>query len=372
MARGRQQSQVTMLAIVNLEERVPADHPLRTIKRLADAALAELSPLFDEMYARDGRPSIPPERLLKANLLIALFSVRSERAFCEELDYQLLFRWFLDMDLMEPSFVATTFSKNRQRLLAHQVAERFFAAVVGQAEGQGLLSDEHFTVDGTLIEAAASLKSFRPTDGPESRDAVDDAGNPTVNFRGERRTNATHASTTDPEARLAKKGRGKEAKLAYTGHALMENRHGLLVGFQVSAATGTAERDAVPVLLDAAAERGFHPRTLGADKGYDTRACVAAQRQRGVTPHVAQNETATHPSAIDGRTTRHAGYGVSQRIRKRVEEIFGWMKTVGGLRRTRYRGLERTQMSGYLVATAYNLVRMSRLLTLQTYSEAAT
>lgn len=362
MARGRQQSQVTMLAFVNLEERVPVDHPLRTIKRLADAALADRSPLFDAMYAREGRPSIPPERLLKANLLIALYSVRSERAFCEELDYHLLFRWFLDMDLLEPSFVATTFSKNRQRLLEHAVAERFFAAVVGQAAGQGLLSDEHFTVDGTLIEAAASLKSFRPLNGPVAAGPVDDPGNPTVDFRGERRSNATHASTTDPEARLAKKGSGKEAKLAYTGHALMENRHGLLVDFQVSTATGTAERDAVPVLLDAAEERGFHPRTLGADKGYDTRACVAAQRQRGVTPHVAQNDTARHPSAIDGRTTRHAGYGVSQRIRKRVEEVFGWMKTVGGFRRTRYRGLERTQMSGYLVATAYNLVRMSRLM----------
>ena len=372
MARGRQQSQVTMLAFVNLDERVPMDHPLRTIKRLADAALADLSPLFDAMYAQEGRPSIPPERLLKANLLIALYSVRSERAFCEELDYHLLFRWFLDMDLLEPSFVATTFSKNRQRLLEHAVAERFFAAVVGQAAGQGLLSDEHFTVDGTLIEAAASLKSFRPLGQGAAAGPVDDPGNPTVDFRGEQRSNATHASTTDPEARLAKKGRGKEAKLAYAGHALMENRHGLLVDFQVSTATGTAERDAVPVLLDAAEKRGFHPRTLGADKGYDTRACVAAQRQRGVTPHVAQNDTARHPSAIDGRTTRHAGYGVSQRIRKRVEEVFGWMKTVGGFRRTRYRGLERTQMSGYLVATAYNLVRMSRLMISGTYAGAVT
>lgn len=307
MARGRQHSQVTMLAFVNLEERVPVDHPLRAIKRLADAALADRSPLFDAMYARDCRPSIPPERLLKANLLIALFSVRSERAFCEELDYHLLFRWFLDMDLLEPGFVATTFSKNRQRLLQHAVAERFFAAVVGQAAGQGLLSDERFTVDGTLIEAAASLKSFRPTNAPVAPGPVDDAGNPTVDFRGERRSNATHASTTDPEARLAKKGRGKEAKLAYAGHALMENRHGLLVAFVVTTPTGTAERDAVPVLLDAAEQRGFHPRTLGADKGYDIRACVAAQRQHGVTPHVALNETATHPSAIDGRTTRHVG-----------------------------------------------------------------
>ena len=352
-----------MLAFIDLEERVPVDHPLRTIKHLADAALAELSPLFDQMYAEIGRPSLPPERLLKASLLIALFSVRSERAFCADLDYNLLYRWFLDMNLMEPSFAPTTFSKNRQRVLDHDVGRCFFEAVVGQADDHGLLSDEHFTVDGTLIEAAASLKSFRPTDGPVPTAPLNDPGNPTVNFRGERRSNATHASTTDPEARLAKKGAGKEAKLAYLGHALMENRHGLVVEFQITTATGTAERDATPVMLQTARARGFHPRTLGADKGYDTQGCVAAVRALGVTPHVAQNVTTRRRSAIDGRTTRHAGYAVSQRKRKRVEEIFGWMKTVGGFRRTRYRGLARTQLAGYLVATAYNLVRMSRLVT---------
>jgi transposase len=359
--RGRQDPQVSMLAFVDMETRVPLDHPLRTIKYMADEALAELSSLFDAMYAEDGRPSIPPERLLKASLLISLYSVRSEQAFCEQLDYNLLFRWFLGMNAVEPSFDRSTFSKNRERVLQHDVGCQFFDAVVRRADERGLLSDEHFTVDGTLIEAAASLKSFRPKDQPPSDEPPDDPGNPTVNFRGERRSNATHQSTTDPEARLAKKGKGKEAHLAYAGHALMENRNGLLVDFQVSQATGTAERDVVPQLIEEARERGFHPRTLGADKSYDTRDCVADLRQRNVTPHVAQN-TARRRSAIDRRTTRHAGYRMSQWIRTRIEEIFGWMKTVGGFRRTRYRGLQRTQLAGYLVATAYNLVRMARLV----------
>jgi transposase len=349
-----------MLAFVDLEERVPANHPLRVIKRFADRALTELSPTFDAMYRTGGRPSIPPERLLKASLLISLYSVRSERAFCEELDFQLLWRWFLDMSLMEPTFDQSTFSKNRGRLLQQQVALQFFDAVVRQADALGLLSDEHFTVDGTLVEAAASLKSFRPKDKPPS-EQPDDPGNPTINFRGEKRSNATHQSTTDPEARLAKKGRGFEAKLAYMGHALMENRHGLLVDFQLTHATGTAERDTVPQLLYDASLRGFHPRTLGADKAYDARECVATIREYQVTPHVAQN-TSRRRSAIDRRTTRQPGYAISQRIRKRVEEVFGWLKTVGGFRRTRYRGLARTQLAGYLVATAYNLVRMARLV----------
>lgn len=361
MARGRREAQVSMLAFIDLEERIPIDHPLRAIKRMADKALTDLSPLFDAMYAEDGRPSIPPERLLKASLLIALYSVRSERAFCEELDYQLLFRWFLDRHLIEPSFAPTTFSKNRERLREHDVAKSFFDAVLAQADDLDLISDTHFTVDGTLIEAAASLKSFRPRDAVPSTTPADDPGNPTVDFHGEKRSNATHASTTDPDARLAKKGAGKEARLAFTGHALMENRHGLLVDFQITQATGTAERDAVPVRLERAKKRGSRPRTLGADKGYDTKAWVADLRQRGVTPHVTQNVTNKRRSAIDGRTTRHAGYTVSQRKRKRVEEIFGWMKTVGGLRRTRYRGLAKTQMAGYLVGAAYNLVRMSKL-----------
>jgi transposase/sulfur relay (sulfurtransferase) complex TusBCD TusD component (DsrE family) len=358
--RGRRDPQVTMLAFIDLEARVPPDHPLRAIKALADRALAELSDVFDRMYAEVGRPSIPPERLLKASLLIALYSVRSERAFCEELDYHLLFRWFLDMDLVEPSFDATTFTKNRQRLLKHKAGQELFDEVIAAAHARGLLSDEHFTVDGTLIEAAASLKSFRPKDGEPPKTTDDDPGNPSVDFHGEKRSNATHRSTTDPEARLFKKGKGKEAKLSFMAHALMENRHGLVVDFQLSEATGTAERDMVPMLLDQARERRFRPRTLGADKNYDTRACVADMRARGVTPHVAQN-TSGRRSAIDGRTTRHPGYAASQKVRKRVEEIFGWIKTVGGFRRTRYRGLDKTGLAGYLVATAYNLVRLARL-----------
>ena len=359
--RGRHEPQVTMLAFIDLETRVPRDHPLRLIKAVADKALAALSPNLDRMYADVGRPSIPPERLLKSSILIALYSVRSERAFCEQLDYNLLFRWFLGMNLVEPSFDPTTFTKNRERLLKHRVGQALFDEVVLEADRKGLLSDEHFTVDGTLIEAAASLKSFKPRDGDPPQTTDDDPGNPSVDFHGERRSNATHQSTTDPEARLLRKGKGKEAKLVFMAHALMENRHGMLLDFQTTQATGTAERDTVPVLVDQAKERGFHPKTLGGDKGYDTRDCVADLRRRGVTPHVAQN-TNGRSSAIDCRTTRHPGYATSQRIRKRVEEIFGWMKTVGGFRRTRYKGLDRTGLAGYLVATAYNLVRMAKLL----------
>ena len=357
--RGRQEPQVTMLAFVDLEERVPADHPLRAIKALADEALTRLSPEFDQMYADVGRPSIPPERLLKASLLIGLFSVRSERAFCEELDYNLLFRWFLGMQLVERSFDATVFTKNRQRLLEHRVGQQLFDEVVLAADRRSLLSDEHFTVDGTLIEAASSLKSFKPREAAAPPDDGD-RGNPSVDFHGERRTNATHQSATDPEARLFRKGKGKEARLVFMAHALMENRNGLLVDFLVSEATGTAERDAVPVLLAGARERGFHPRTLGGDKGYDTRGCVGHAHPRGHPARGAKHERAlqryrwTHdpPSRVCVE---------SQRVRKRVEEIFGWMKTVGGFRRTRYRGLDRTGLAGYLVGTAYNLVRMARL-----------
>ena len=358
--RGRHDPQATMLAFVDLEERVPQDHPIRTIKIIVDDALERLSPEFDQMYSKVGRASVPPERLLKASLLIGLYSVRSERAFCEELEYNLLFRWFLDMNLMERSFDPTVFTKNRRRLLEHRIGQSLFDQVVVEADRHKLLSDEHFSVDGTLIEAAASIKSFRRRD-EEQQPPDDDPGNPSVDFRGERRSNETHQSSTDPQARLMRKGKGKEAKLAFMGHALMENGNGLLLDFVVSSATGTAERDAVPVMLDDARQRGFRPSTLAGDKGYDTRQCVKDMRDRGVTPHVAQR---VH-SAIDGRTTRHSGYGVSQKIRKQIEEIFGWMKTVGGFRRTRYRGVERTGLAGYFVATAYNLVRMANLLACQ-------
>jgi transposase len=354
-----------MLAFIDPESRIPTNHPLRTIKQLADAALAELSPQFDRLYAADGtgRPSIPPERLLKASLLMSLFSVRSERAFCEALDYDLRFRWFLDMDLVEPSFDHSTFTRNRDRLLDAHVSRQFFDEVVMQADGLDLLSDEHFTVDGTLIEAAASLKSFRPRDEPPT-DPGSSSGNPAnrwVDFHGEKRSNVTHQSRTDPDARLYKKGAGQAARLCYLGHAVMENRHGLLVDFLVTTASGTAECAVVPSVIDELRERRFHPETVGLDRGYDARDLVAKLRTRDITPHVAQN-TAGRRSAIDGRTTRHAGYGISQRIRMRVEEIFGWIKTVGGFRKTRHRGLEKVDFAGYLVGAAYNLVRLARMV----------
>jgi len=359
-----------MLAFIDPESRIPANHPLRTIKQFADAALAELSPQFDRLYAADGkgRPSIPPERLLKASLLMSLFSVRSERAFCEALDYDLRFRWFLDMDMVEPSFDHSTFTRNRERLLDAHVSRKFFDEVVMQADQLHLLSDEHFTVDGTLIEAAASLKSFRPKDEPPAEGGGGSGGNPAnrwVDFHGEKRSNTTHQSRTDPDARLYKKGAGQAARLCYVGHAVMENRHGLLVDFLVTTASGTAECAVLPSVMDELRERRFHPETVGLDKGYDTRDLVARLRARRITPHVAQN-TAGRRSAIDGRTTRHAGYGISQRIRMKVEEIFGWMKTVGGFRKTRYRGLAKVDFAGYLVGAAYNLVRLARMLVIRT------
>jgi len=357
--RGEERRQRAMLMIMEVGDRVPREHPLRRVKELADAALTQLSPVFDEMYSLMGRPSIPPERLLKASLLMALYTVRSERMFCEQLDYNLLFRWFLAMDVAEPSFDHSTFSRNRARLLEHDVAREFFTRVVAQARSLQLLSDEHFTVDGTLVEAWASLKSFKPRhQGPTQ--PPDDPGNPTVNFHGERRSNATHQSTTDPEAKLAKKGAGKEAKLCYSANALMENRNGLLIEFALEPADGYAERKSARAMLETELP-GSRRITLGADKGYDTAEFVASCRTLKVTPHIARNESRAGGSALDCRTARHAGYAVSQRVRKRVEEIFGWMKTVGGLRRTRYRGLHRTQLHAYLVAAAYNLLRIARL-----------
>jgi IS5 family transposase len=302
---------------------------------------------------------VPPERLLKASLLMALYTVRSERMFCEQLGYNLLFRWFLDMDMAEAPFDASTFSKNRARLMKHDVAAQFFVQVVAQAKSARLMSDEHFTVDGTLIEAWASMKSFKKKDGP-APPSDDDPSNPTVDFRGEKRSNDTHASTTDPDAKLMRKGAGKEAKLCFSAHSLMENRNGLLVGLRVDEANGHAERRNALQLIDDT-KLSNRRTTLGADKGYDTRDFIASCRERNVTPHVAQNQSGRR-SAIDERTTRSDGYAISQRVRKRVEEIFGWMKTVGGFRKTRYRGLERTRFAGYLVGCAYNLMRMGRLL----------
>jgi transposase len=344
-----------MLMLGSLDERIAVDHPIRRIKVLADRALASLSEVFESMYAASGRPSVPPERLLKAQLLIALFSVRSDRQFCEQLDYNLLFRWFLDMEMEEPSFDASTFSRNRGRLIHHEVAEHFLAAIVADARKSQLLSSEHFSVDGTLIESWASLKSFRPKDGPPGGDA-----NSWGNFKGEKRSNDTHTSVTDPQARLARRGAGREAKLAYSTHGLMENRNGLLIDLVVSTADGFAERREGAKLIATIA--GSRRKTVGADKGYDARDFVAACRQAGITPHVASN---VHPgrlcSAIDGRTARHRGYRTSQIVRRRIEQIFGWLKTVGGLKRSRVKGLAKTQLAARLAVAAYDLLRIARL-----------
>lgn len=347
-----------MFSLSGPEDRVPADHPLREVKRLADEALKQLSPVFDGMYSARGRHSIPPERLLKATLLIALHSVRSERLFCEQLDYNLLFRWFLDMGLEEKSFDHSTFSFNRERLLKHDVAKQFLGAVVSQAKELGLVSKEHFSADGTLIEAWASLKSFRPK-GEEKKDEdpPDDPGNPTVDFHGEKRSNATHESTTDPEAKLARKSNGQTAKLSYSLNGLMENRNGLVVGLMLEQASGVAERESALDMLYAVG--GSQRITLGADKGYDTKDFVEQCRMMKVTPHVARKKH----SAIDARTTSPPGYAESQKKRKRIEEVWGWMKTVGGLRKSRFIGKARTQMAAFFAAAAYNLCRMSKLRT---------
>lgn len=365
MARGRESGQRSMLALVDVEERIPANHPLRRIKLIAERVLATMGDTFDGMYAEGGLPSIPPERLLKSGLLMALYSSRSERAFCEELNYNLLYRWFLEMDMIEPGFDASTFSKNRERLLEHDVARIFFDGVVVEANRHDLISNEHFSVDGTMIEAAASMKSFRRRDG-EPLPPPDDPGNPSVSFRNERRSNETHASTTDPEARLYKKGDGQASRLVFLGHTLMDNRHGLLVDVQVTAATGTAERDAALAMLDRVLVRGGQPMSVGADKAYDTRGFVQALQEREIRPHLAQHAYTTErmrrTSAVPAEIAASAAYATSQRKRKLIEEGFGWMKTIGGLRRTRYRGIARTRLAAYATATAYNLLRLSRLV----------
>jgi transposase len=351
--RGKQEQQITMLSILTPDQLVPQDHPIRRIKPIVDQALKELSPTFNRMYADLGRPSIPPEHLLKASLLIALYSIRSERQFCERLQYDLLFKWFLDLNIMDPAFDASSFTKNKERLLEHQVAREFLTAVVTEARRRKLLSADHFTVDGTLLEAWASLKSIHPKDGGEPRQPGD--RNPDVDFRGKPRTNDTHQSSTDPEARLSRKGTGKEAKLCFAGHVLMENRTGLVVDVTVTAATGTAERDtALDMIKKVSGPRRI---TVGADKGYDTRDFVTVWREMNVTPHVARRKW----SIVDERTTRHEGYRLSQRIRKRIEEIWGWVKTVGGGSKLRYKGMERNQLWAELTAAAYNLVRMAKL-----------
>jgi transposase len=345
-----------MFSYFSPESRVPENHPLRPIKAQADAVLGSMTAEFDRLYAETGRPSIPPERLLKASLLIALYSVRSDRVFCEMLDYNILFRWFLDMSLEQKGLDQSNFSRLRERLVEQDTAKRFFDAVVRSAREANLLSDEHFTVDGTLIEAWASLKSFKPKDGPPSSG---DSSGGMVDFRGERRSNDTHESSTDEQARLLRKGKGKEAKLCYGGHALMENRNGLCVDLQVRSALQT-ETEAAKEMLSRQARKHVRPTTLGADKGYHSKDFVAHLRNKKIAPHIAQIEGRNTPG-LDSRTTRHAGYAISQRKRKRVEEIFGWMKAYGGLRRTLARGLARVQLHAYLVGAAYNLLRISRL-----------
>ncbi len=357
--RGDDRETGYVFSYLSPEERVPADHPLRVIRRLTDAIFDRLSPRFDRLYSTIGRPSIPPEKLLRALLLQGLYTVRSERLLMEQLQYNLLFRWFVGLSMDDPVWDATTFTKNRDRLLEGEIAAAFFAEVLAEAKTAGLVSDEHFTVDGTLLEAWASQKSFRRRDTPP--DTPDDPGNPTVNFRGDARKNDTHQSTTDPDARLYKKSSGSEAKLAYLGHLLMENRHGLIVDALVTPATGTAERDAGLLMLGELPDGGRV--TVGGDKNYDTRDFVHTSREMGVTPHVAQYpETARRGSAIDGRTTRHAGYDVSQRKRKLVEQAFGWMKTVGVLRKLHHRGGPLVEWVFTFHAATYNLVRLRTLL----------
>jgi transposase len=354
--RGADEQPGSMFSYVSLEERVPQDHPLRAIRRITDRALERLSPRFGTLYVHFGRPSIPPEKLLRALLLQALYTIRSERQLMEQLDYNLLFRWFVGLGMDDAVWVPTTFTKNRDRLLDGDIAQAFFEAVLIHADTARLLSDEHFTVDGTLLEAWASQKSFRPRD---EEPPTGGGGNPTVNFHGQRRTNVTHQSATDPDARLYKKAQGREARLGYLGHVLMEHRSGLIVRTHVTPADGYGERDAALVMVEQ--RPGRHRITVAADKGYDTRDLVAGLRAMGATPHIAQHTTKRR-SAIDARTTRHPGYAVSQQKRKLVEQGFGWMKTIGGLRKLRHRGGPLVDWIFTFTAAAYNIVRMRRLL----------
>jgi transposase len=353
--RGRVDPQGHMFSYFSPESRVPADHPLRSIKAHTDRVLKELSGELEALYASAGRPSIPPEQLLKGQLLMALYSVRSDRQFCQMLDYNILFRWFLDMSLDDIGLDQSNFSRLRERLVKEDLAQRFFDAIVKVAREEDLLSSEHLTVDGTLIEAWAGAKSYKPKDGPPP--PSDGRGG--VDFRGTPRTNDTHASTTDPEAKSARRGKGKEAKLCFGGHALMENRNGLCVDIRVSSALET-ETAAAVALVKRQLHKRLKPSSLGADKGYHSTAFVNFLRHKAIRPHIAQIDGRS-TAGLDVRTTRHASYWVSQKKRKRVEEIFGWMKAYGGLRRTRFRGLARVQLHAYLVGAAYNLLRLSRL-----------
>jgi transposase len=360
--RGDEERQESIVLFASLEDRIPCDHPLREIRRIVDRALKDLSPLFDGLYHERGRESIPPEYLLRAQLIQHLYAIPSERRLCEQLEYNLLLRWFVGLPLSEPVWHPTSFTKNRDRVLTSAVAEAFFAAVRAQASAGKLLSREHFSCDGTLIEAAASLKSFRPRGEEDHEDSSPGAPpgsrNPDVDFRGQRRSNDTHRSTTDPDARLAKI-KGKEAKLSYRGHLLTENRHGLIVDCTLTPATGKAEPEAALLLLARERERQRGKLTVGADRGYNTRGFVAGARHLDVTPHVARKR---RYSAIDARTTSWPGYDLSQRRRKVIEEAFGWMKTTGPLGKLLHRGLAKVTAIFTFACAAYNLVRLRRLL----------
>ena len=360
--RGDDQPQTALFSYVSIEDRIPADHPLRTIQALVNPILAALSPRFQAMYSTMGRPSIPPERLLRALLLQILFTIRSERQLMEQLNYNLLFRWFVGLTPDDAVWVPTVFTKNRDRLLAGNIADAFLQEVLKAAEARGLLSHEHFTVDGTLLEAWASQKSFRPKDDPTPPPSDGDPKNPTVNFRGEKRSNTTHASVTDPDARLARKSSGTTSTLSHLGSVLLDNRHGLIVATDVRPPGYEAERDAAVEMLTILEPRARR-RTVGADKGYDTADFVAGARECNTTPHVAQNIHARRAeSAIDDRTTRHAGYVVSQVKRKLVEEGFGWGKTIGGLRKLHHRGREKVGWIFSFTNAAYDLVRIRTLI----------
>jgi len=356
--RGKDEQQLDVFSYISPEQRVPQDHPLRPLRVMTDEALGELQPRFNKLYAKTGRPSIAPERLLRALLLQALYSVRSERMLMEQLNYNLLFRWFVGLNMDDSVWDVTVFSKNRERLLAGDIAEAFFQAVLQQARERNVLSDEHFTVDGTLLEAWASVKSYQRKDAKNGV-RPNDPGNATVDFHGEKRSNETHPSKTDPDAKMARKGKGKEAKLSYNGNLLVENRHGLIVNSEVFEANGTAERDAALVMLEQIP--GTKQVTVGGDKAYDTADFVAECRNLKVTPHVAQNLERPGGSAIDARTTQHPGYAISQRKRKRIEECFGWLKTIALLRKVRHRGIFKVGWVFTFATAVYNLVRMRNL-----------
>lgn len=354
--RGHDRKQEQLYSYISMEERIPQDHPLRRMRTMMDGLLKELSPRLSKLYAAVGRPSIPPEQLLRALLLQVLYTIRSERQLMEQLEYNLLFRWFVGLSMDDRVWVPTVFTKNRDRLLEGEIATAFLGEVIGLARREGLLSDEHFTVDGTLIEAWASLKSFTKKGLPPTPPS-DDPGNRTVNFHGEQRTNQTHQSTTDPDARLYRKGLGKEAKMSYMGHALMDNRHGLVVGALLTPATGKAEGEAALAMVKQIHRRA---KTVGADKWYDQTPVVSVLRRWGIAPHVAQKWDERY-TAIDGRTTRHPGYVVSQRKRKLIEQLFGLIKTIGLMRKTRHRGKDRVGWMYVFTVAAFNILRINNL-----------